>query len=191
MLKRIINWQVNEQVKSGNIKEEDISVYQYGYTLMFEKLMNLVLMVMIILVTGHWQTGIVFLAAFVPLRSYAGGYHAKSVISCTVLSNAVLLMAIVVVKTIRADIALELVIEILTLIVFNRKAPVSSKNKPLLLEEQKRYKKITLKIALLEDIIGIILYLAEMKSMAFSICIAQLVGTLSVMAAESKVKSDN
>ena len=54
MIEKLTNHIVDCQIASGKIKEEEGSVYRYGYTLFFEKLINIVIALIICLITGKW-----------------------------------------------------------------------------------------------------------------------------------------
>ena len=51
MIEKLTNYIVDCQIASGKIKEEEGSVYRYGYTLFFEKLINIAIALIICLIT--------------------------------------------------------------------------------------------------------------------------------------------
>lgn len=55
---------------------------------------NIVMAVLIAFVTGAVQTTVIFLLSVIPLRSFAGGYHASTPGRCAIISNGALLMVI-------------------------------------------------------------------------------------------------
>lgn len=65
MIEKLTNHIVDCQIASGKIKEEEGSVYRYGYTLFFEKLINIAIALIICLITGKWlAVGLFFLQLF-------------------------------------------------------------------------------------------------------------------------------
>ena len=64
MIEKLTNYIVDCQIASGKIKEEEGSVYRYGYTLFFEKLINIAIALIICLITGKWLAVGLFLLAF-------------------------------------------------------------------------------------------------------------------------------
>ena len=63
MIEKLTNHIVDCQIASGKIKEEEGSVYRYGYTLFFEKLINIAIALIICLITGKWlEVGLFLLA---------------------------------------------------------------------------------------------------------------------------------
>ena len=100
MVEKIVDCIVKSQTSSGKIKQEENSVYLYGYTLLFEKLINIVIVLLISFVTGRWIEIWVFLFAVIPLRSFVGGWHAKKFWQCTVISNAAVILLLVIIEKI-------------------------------------------------------------------------------------------
>lgn len=54
MVDKLVNYIVDRQIASGKIKQEEGSVYRYGYTLFFEKLINILIVTIICIITGKW-----------------------------------------------------------------------------------------------------------------------------------------
>ena len=121
MIEKLTNHIVDCQIASGKIKEEEGSVYRYGYTLFFEKLINIAIALIICLITGKWLAVGLFLLAVIPFRSFAGGWHAKEFWQCAILSN---LMIFII--------------------------PTQNPNKKLSQNELKKYKKVSFIIWLVQ-----------------------------------------
>lgn len=85
---------ITKQIRMGMIKEEDRELYEYGYLIMCEWGFNIVIAALVALITGAVQTTVIFLLSIIPLRSFAGGYHASTPGRCAVISNGVLLAVI-------------------------------------------------------------------------------------------------
>ena len=54
MVEKIVDCIVKSQISSGKIKQEENSVYLYGYTLLFEKMINIIIILIISILTGRW-----------------------------------------------------------------------------------------------------------------------------------------
>ncbi|MDR2043869.1 MAG: accessory gene regulator B family protein [Clostridium sp.] len=85
---------VEKQARGKMISEEEAAVYRYGYTLLAELGINLILSVVIGAAAGQLLPLFFFLLIILPLRSYCGGYHADSFWRCTLLSGAVTALAL-------------------------------------------------------------------------------------------------
>ena len=69
------------------IRPEDVPLYQYGLELFFSTVANTAVMVVISLLLGHPLAFAPYLAAFIPLRLFAGGYHANAHWKCILITN--------------------------------------------------------------------------------------------------------
>ena len=83
---------VDVQVEKGTILEQDIKIYKYGYLLLYELFLNIVIAVVIGLVTNRLGELLIFLLLYVPLRSFCGGWHADKLWKCTIYSNLMLIL---------------------------------------------------------------------------------------------------
>ena len=64
------------------IEEKSHDVYTYGFELIFSALINIFLIAVVSIAFRRYYDWLLFLAAFIPLRTMAGGYHAKSHAAC-------------------------------------------------------------------------------------------------------------
>lgn len=84
LLARLAGKIVNNLVHSGVIKEEDAEIYIYGINQILTSVLSVSSALIIGLIFGVFPEIAVFMAAYIPLRSFAGGYHAKTPLSCYV-----------------------------------------------------------------------------------------------------------
>lgn len=76
-------------VARGIIQEKDVPVYCYGLEAIYSSTLELVSILLLAALVGNfWQT-VAFFLAFIPLRVYAGGYHATTRLRCFLISLAV------------------------------------------------------------------------------------------------------
>lgn len=73
------------------ISEERYSIYQYGMQVALEIGCSFISSILICCLWGKVVEGMIFFAAFIPLRSYLGGIHMKSYWACFVCSCASLI----------------------------------------------------------------------------------------------------
>ncbi len=184
MTDKLIESYLQKQSSIGLIKEEDIGVFRYGYILMIEVLINLTISIVIGLLLGKVVIAIAFLVAFIPLRSFAGGYHANKAWKCILLSNAVIIAAIFVTQFMVSlnHTVLFALAEIVFGLVLIRMAPIQNVYKKLSATEVKFYKKIALIIYTIEIMQEMISFQFGYKDIACIILIAHLVVILSLVA---------
>lgn len=93
-MERLFDSLITRQISMGTIKEEERELYRYGYVILCEWGFNLGIAVIIGALTASMKTTMIFLLSVMPLRSFAGGYHAKSPVKCAIISNVALLLVI-------------------------------------------------------------------------------------------------
>lgn len=125
---------ITKQISMGIMKEEERELYRYGYVILCEWGFNLGIAIIIGVLTGSVQTTIIFLLSVMPLRSFAGGYHAKSPVSCAFISNAALLLVIGLsegLSILPLSTAVILIPEVIIFGYISGHVPVDSPGKPL------------------------------------------------------------
>ena len=83
MIEKIVNKLLDTQIKSGLLKDETIPIYRYGYTLLIEVTINVILSLVIGFALGEIGIVILFNLIFIPLRGFCGGWHAGKSWLCT------------------------------------------------------------------------------------------------------------
>jgi len=76
----------NILIENKVISEEDSDLYSYGFEIGFSIVANILTTILIGLAFKMPLESIAFLMAFIPLRSYIGGFHASNHIRCYWLS---------------------------------------------------------------------------------------------------------
>lgn len=72
----------------GIVRQEDIAIYRYGFDALFTALLQMTSIFCLAIVVGNFFETFLFFLAFIPLRIYAGGYHAGTRLKCYLLSLA-------------------------------------------------------------------------------------------------------
>lgn len=143
MLEKWVARFVDSQIAHGSIKAEDRNIYKYGYQVLAEYCLNLSAAVLIAFFFRACGIVLVFTIAYMAVRSYAGGYHAKTTLGCFLMSA---IMLIGVILAVRAAAGLEgcgrlLIMEILLLPYIFIKVPIPIKNRPLSENEKRHFGK--------------------------------------------------
>ena len=177
----------NNLVHSGVIKEEDAEIYIYGINQILTSVLNVSSALIIGLIFGVFSEIAVFMAAYIPLRSFAGGYHAKTPLRCYVFSVIMLIVVSIGLKYLHiADCVYYAVLVAATLVVLVL-SPVEDRNKPLDEIEQKVYKKRTMNIAAVEVMVCLALKFVGYDNLFVAVVYSFVV--LSFMRVAGKVKN--
>ena len=81
-------------VARGTISEERFSICRYGIKQLFSVCLNLLTTLCIGMVFGLVWESVLFTVAYIPLRSFAGGFHAKTPVRCYWYSAAMIVIVL-------------------------------------------------------------------------------------------------
>lgn len=189
MLEKLVARLIEYQIRQGILEEKEKSLYQYGYQVLFEYLFNILAAVLIAAVFHAYGIVLVFTTAFMLVRSYSGGYHARTGIGCFVMSA---LMQIVVICAVRAVCSFEFakeigawgrlsfpegvfLTEIFLLPYIFRRVPVPVKNKPMTENERLHFRKCARFLYILELSAGIFFLRIQQPEYAMAVLCAHLI----------------
>ena len=144
----------NFMVKRSIISDSDRNLYEFAYLSLIERLISWGTIIVLGTLFDCFLGSIIFTFSFVPLRIYAGGFHAKVYWKCFLISSITFLIVIVFFKNIYSHISTEIILFFLfiSIIIIIKKAPISDPNRPLNKKEFQNYKLVTRKILLIETI---------------------------------------
>ena len=149
---RITEWLLANEA----IPREDKEIYRYGIQQGMIALVNLGTTMIIGMVFGKLLESLLFMTAYIPLRSFAGGYHAKTAVRCYFFS---IVMISAVLWGMRYVTYSSLIFGWLTAIsgsVIWFLVPVEDRNKPLDDVEKVVYRKRARGIVLAESILSLL-----------------------------------
>ncbi len=153
---KIVDW----QIKRNTLQKEEHGLYLYAYEILINQTINILIAIALAILFRAPLSVFVFLIAYIPLRAFCGGHHAKTNEGCIIVSAIMICIICVTVQMLPGnanDIIPPIAFLISGLMIF-KYAPVPDSNKPLSDEEIVRYRKISRKIWLAETAIGMILY---------------------------------
>lgn len=149
MQEKLLRYMIDSEI----IDPEDQAIYRYGMQQLKGSLISIGTTLLIgILFHAVWAS-ICFAAAYIPLRSFAGGYHARTPAMCYLWSTLLTAGAVWLVKSALFDGIAMLIIVILADGILVMYAPVESENKPLSRIEKAQFRKKTVLILLAENLL--------------------------------------
>jgi accessory gene regulator B len=168
MIKRlsenIVNWQVGKSI----LTNKQSALYQYAYEVMLNFVINIIIAILIAITLNVPMQVFVFLVSYMPLRSYCGGYHAKTNGGCTIVST-ILILVVCLMERVLTGVLGTLIIPVCFVIsgVFIYVyAPAPDNNKPLDEIEIKHYRKKSRFVWLVEALIGVVLWCFGLRASA-------------------------
>lgn len=160
----------NDKLDSGLFE-----VYKYGVEITISTLLNVILIITASIAVSDLISGVVFLAVFISLRSFVGGYHAKTYFMCNALFLLTYLVVYYINSTASTLIDGELLSRILTVLILLgiipiiSFAPVKNPNKPLSEKHIRVSRTIGIVIFILLSIMGLALYYGNIRYGSFTI----------------------
>lgn len=174
-------------IKYGCIPKEDAELYSYGFRQLFMMILNLsITLILGIILNEFWQS-IVFSLGYIPIRSFAGGYHAKTPQMCTIFSSLMILIVLLIMKFIPLPNIVILLIWIISLIIILALSPVPDTHKPLDDIEKVVYRRKTIVLLIINSIGIIISMVFYLKIIYYSLVLALF--CLSIMLILGKLKN--
>lgn len=171
---------VTKELESNKkIKSEDRELYQYGIEQGIMILLNMITALVIGLIFHCLFYVMIFSAAFIPLRTYSGGFHAKTSLMCYVLSVLTLVVFCTLIKVLCFQNIVWIIISIVCSIIILKLSPIETKNKPLDEIEVKVYRKRAHLIWIMEALIYMMSFAFNLKFIWLSTTFAWF--ALSVM----------
>lgn len=143
MISKIVDRIVMNQIKNNQISYEDINIYKYGYIILMEVLTNIIIALVIGLAFKKLSMIIIFLVFFIPLRSFCGGWHADKFWKCTIFSNVILVVEIIMFQYIEPYLSgyVLLILFIVCMVIVIKIAPIETPQKIIYENERKIYKR--------------------------------------------------
>lgn len=128
-------------IRNDVINEEKSCIYQYGFQVGFEVCLNTLLSILFAVACKMELEAIVFLSVFALLRSYAGGLHLNSYLSCLICSCGSFLGILLLIKYLSVSKNVCSLIITSSLICIKLLAPVPDVNRPLNEKEERKFAK--------------------------------------------------
>ena len=171
--------------ENNTINEGQVEICRYGLQQGFTVILNIVTTLAIGMIMRGLLYAVVFTILYIPLRSNAGGYHAKTAIRCYLYSILLMIAVLLAVKRLPIPSFMCIIFFSISIAVICMLAPIEDANKPLDEIEVKVYHKRTLIILAIESmifIIGLALHLRYFMQTTLWVMI-----TMSIILLKGKV----
>ena len=130
----------NYVIQKGTVKEDEREIYEYGFTIVMETVLCIIVCFAISLALHTFFEGLLFFVIFVPLRSYSGGLHLDNYWSCFSLSCLTFFIMLLG-KYFDCSIYVELIFFFLSEVIVFNLYPVENINRAIDADEDKQFKK--------------------------------------------------
>ena len=175
----------------GIIKKDEIDVCKYGIEYFIISVLEILSVLLLSAFVGNFVCTLIYFVAFIPLRIYSGGYHADSKIGCYLILLSVYALFSVMIKYIPTNyyIVTGWCSIILTAITILKFSPMMHDNKNFNNIEIAFYRKVSIRIMIIETLLIITgIFVMPHSIFFFSFSLGQLAVSLSMLAAFVKSK---
>jgi accessory gene regulator B len=189
MLNRIIKRLTSYFYKNGIIEKKDIEVYEYGLEVLLTSVFEVLAIIIISIILGQFWVSVLFLLSFCLLRTFAGGFHAKTNFRCFLTLLFVYAVFLALLNYAGSPVIgwFPIVSAIVSDILVVAFAPVDSENRRLTAQETIKYRKISRNVVTVETLIVLsFLFAIKNKYILFSVSYGQLAAALSLLAVKIK-----
>lgn len=173
------------------IDDEEAEIVRYGLEMAALKITFFAAALAVNLLMNSFLQFIIFISLFSVLRSYAGGYHAKTRIRCFIQSMLLIIAAVMIINITQKITYIIIPLSLIALAagaVIWRIAPVDTKNKRLDFDEKVHLRKKTRITLAVEIIIGIVSYLLNFKMVSCAVAISIIASCVLLLAEYFKME---
>lgn len=183
MIEWIVDILIERQLSKRMMGAEDKKIYRYGYILLCEVVLNFVAALIIGIAFHEIFTVVFFLCMYIPLRSFCGGWHAKEIWVCSVISCVVLLLQIYCIKYIINYLSISqlLIIFVFSIVWILYTAPIESQMKRISKREKSIYKKKVCVIVFIHFILVFKISEFNMKKFVFSMMYVYIIQSVMLL----------
>lgn len=183
MIEWIVDILIKRQLSKQMMGAEDIKIYRYGYILLCEVVLNFVAALIIGVAFYEIFTVVFFLCMYIPLRSFCGGWHAKEIWKCSVISCVILLLQIYCIKYIINYLTISriLIIFVISIVWILYIAPIETQMKRISKGEKNIYKKKVCVIVFIHFILVLKISEFNMKKFVFSMMYVYIIQSVMLL----------
>lgn len=164
----------------GAIKQKDISIYRYGLEVLYLSVLEVMSILLLAVWVGNFFETLLYFAAFIPLRLFAGGYHANTRLGCYFVSLGVYGAFSVVVAFATISYLWLVLLAMIALVIIWRYAPIVHRNHKISQKDLFSAKSISQNLALVELLVVIVVGFFSIQ-ISFVIALSLLSTALSII----------
>lgn len=168
-------------VSNGTITADDREIYHYGIQQGIILILNIVTTLLIGIISGMIWQSIVFMLVYIPLRSYTGGFHAKTSVRCYISSIILMNVVLLVMRYSTFNTLIYGILMFISGIVILLLAPMENQNKPLDEVERKVYRKRAYGLWIFECLLAITAMTMHLEQLFLCFIWAILVAALMLI----------
>ena len=170
----------------GIIQEDDIDKCKYGIDIFISSFLEIISILVIAAILGNFIETVLLFVFFIPLRIYAGGYHADTKLKCYFISLVMYGFSYTLANITPSGmfVLINVIGTLFSLIMVLIMAPIIHINKNVNDIERRNYRKISIEICLVETTIILLLTMTIPKNIIVTyLTVGQVSVAISMLAA--------
>lgn len=187
--KKLSSGLTSAMIKSNVITHNEKELYTYCFDYIFELVFSILSFLFIGLLFDRFIFSCIFLLVIFPLRTFGGGIHAPTSLSCTIISYLIYVIALIIGPILAPMYSIQwtilLFLEILIIVIF---APVDTPNKRLRKEQRTKLKTFCTISLIVIALIYFVLYCQKLRIYYGTISIYGIIPTTSIILGYIKNK---
>ena len=190
-MKKLSNSLSGALVQNNIISADREKQCQYGLELMMSSIAEILFVILLSAFLGNFVQTLIFFMGFIPLRIYAGGYHADTRLRCFLILLIIYAIFTVLLYLLPLEIYQYIVYgaTVFTIIIVSAMAPLVHSRKNMNDKEIKTFRKIALDICFFEAALVILGNMTFKNNIyILSFVFGQISVTISMVAADMKNK---
>jgi accessory gene regulator B len=170
------------------IEQEDEQYYRYGLEVLISTSLSIISVIIISIIANRFFETLLYLAGFIPLRTAAGGYHAKTHLRCylILIVSHLIFLSIIFFLPVAAVMYLAYAAIGLAAVLIFVLAPIDDPNRPFTGDEHLKFKKRS-RLALLVYVVAAVA--VSFLSVQLSLCIGLGMLTVGLALLASAIKN--
>ena len=178
----MINRFVKDLAQCGYINPEQEEIIAFGLKEGVCSISGIAVALLLGYLIGIGIQALVFLAAFIPLRMYAGGYHAETRSKCAVQSTILIVIVFLGLRYWSMPVGYTVVIGSLSVGIIGYIGATDNRNHRFIAGKKLYYSKNSRRILLIESVILVIMGIMRISMVTDSIAIALLLEVFMALA---------
>ena len=176
-------------MEKANIPQQRKAIFVYGCELTLSTSASVLSIILLSIVLGALYSSFVFLAVFMGIRFFAGGYHAKTYSHCFLLTNFIYIISFLLSKYVLAPLSwpVKLILLLSSAIVVLVFAPIRHKKHPLSEQTYRKNAIIGRAITVLISLGAILLLLKDITTQISTLIVVTLMA-IAIMMILPKIK---
>lgn len=176
--------------KLGYVDNFNEEVITYGLQRITELLIDIFGALLCGAIMGNFFVGFIFEFAYIPLRVYAGGYHASNKKKCKYISWGSMVGCMTIIFYVPLSVFVQHFLIVLSILCVVKLSPVESANKPLSKREKQMFRKRSVLIMFGEVLIYCLFILFKFGIGAKTFCIANVLIAVGLCLGAGRGESD-